>query len=88
MRSRSMIWATPKSISFRMPSLRTITLSGLTSRWMIPSEWACMRALAISMAISAATSGGGGLRLAMNCFSVWPSMNSVTMYDADESMPE
>ena len=56
-----MICATPKSISFSMPSLRTMTFSGLTSRWMMPSEWACTSAPPISMAISAATSGAGGL---------------------------
>ena len=40
MRSRSITWAMPKSVSFSTPSFRIITFSGLMSRWMMPSAWA------------------------------------------------
>ena len=46
----------PKSISLMSPSFRIITFSGLTSRWMTPSECAWASARQTSTAISAATS--------------------------------
>ena len=67
------------------PSLRIITFSGFTSRWMIPTLWAWPSAPHTSTAISAAISGKPGVCVARNCFSVWPSMNSVTMYELDDS---
>ncbi len=50
--------AMPKSISFRTPSSRTITFSGLRSRWMTPASCACPSARASCWITSAASSGG------------------------------
>ena len=48
----------PKSISLRTPSSRTITFSGLRSRWMTPASCACASAPASSWTTIAASSGG------------------------------
>ncbi|OLC45254.1 MAG: hypothetical protein AUH68_04705 [Gemmatimonadetes bacterium 13_1_40CM_4_69_5] len=51
--------AMPKSVTTtrpRLPSRRM--LSGLTSRWMIPSAWAALRASAVSDRMRRTSSGG------------------------------
>ena len=80
----------PKSISLSSPSLRIITFSGLTSRWRIADAVRVRRARrTTSTAIIAADLGEAQRRArSRNCFSVWPSMNSVTMYALAESSPE
>ncbi len=89
MRCRSTTCAMPKSMSLRTPSLRIMTFSGLTSRWMMP-DGVRVRQRAADLDgddrrdLRVANAGGRS----NSCFSVLPSMNSVTMYELSESVPE
>ena len=47
-------FAMPKSMSFGSPEGKSMTLAGLTSRWMMPSEWAAWRASASRATMCAA----------------------------------
>ncbi len=87
-RWKSRTCAIPKSISLMRPSFRIITFSGFTSRWMTPRPCAWPSARQTSTQISAAISGKRGWCLPRNCLSVCPSMNSVTMNDVAEPVPE
>ena len=69
----------PKSISFTTPSDRIMMFSGLTSRCRMPTACAWASARQTWSMIIAPTSGNAIGRSVMNCLSVWPSMNSVTM---------
>lgn len=77
--SMSISRAMPKSMSLRTPSSRTMTFSGLRSRWMTPASCACASAAASSWMTMAASSGGSMGPSSRNVFSVWPRMYSVTM---------
>ena len=73
-------WAMPKSVTFTLPSRRTMMLWGLMSRWMIPRLWAWPRALVIWVIKCRASRQFSLLPLrCMYCFRVMPSMSSMTI---------
>ena len=71
--------ARPKSSTLMCPSLVTITLAGLRSRWTMPRSCAAARAFAICAPYSIALRIGTGPRETMSA-SVSPSRSSVTAY--------
>ena len=56
----SIAFANPKSSTFTVPSVRTLTFAGFRSRWMIPCSCAASSASAICFAIGNASSTGIG----------------------------
>ena len=66
LRSWPIAFARPKSSTFTVPSVRTLTLAGFKSRCTMPASWAASSASAICFAIGSASSIGIGPR-AMRC---------------------
>ena len=73
--------ANPKSRTLTTPFAPTMMLPGLTSRWTIPSVFAAANALAMGMAYFR-TSATGRPPVGINCCSVLPATNSITMKSA------
>ena len=71
--------AIPKSSTFTIPSLRTITFSGFTSRWTIPAS--CAAASARAASVSHRTrSSTGTLASPTYARSELPFTSSIAMY--------
>ncbi len=70
--------AMPKSVTTGWPSMSTMILAGLISRWMTPCRWAYPRASATRLRIWVTISGGSGACPLMIASSGCPSMNFMT----------
>ena len=73
----SIAFASPKSSTFTVPSVRTLMFAGFRSRWMIPCSCAASRASAICFAIGRASSIGIA-PCAIRCERSSPSTSSIT----------
>jgi hypothetical protein len=71
-------FASPKSSTFTRPSRRTMTFSGLMSRWMMPAACAAASAETVWAAMSSSAGGARPSRLTSSR-SVLPSTHSMTM---------
>ena len=71
--------AMPKSVTFTVPSRRTMMFWGLISRWTMPRLWAWLRPFMIWV-IKWRDSGQFSFpRRSMYCLRVMPSMSSMTI---------
>ena len=70
----------PKSATFTLPSRSTITFWGLISRWTMPRLWAWLRPRMICVMKCSDSRQFSCPRFSMYCFSVMPSISSMTIY--------
>ena len=71
--------AMPKSVTFTVPSRRTMMFWGLMSRWTMPRLWAWLRPFMIWVMKCRASGQFSRPRRSMYCLRVMPSMSSMTM---------
>jgi hypothetical protein len=80
-------FASPKSVSTGVPSVRRSTLLGFRSRWSTPRACAAATALASAATSRAATAGSSGPSRSSRARSDGPSTSDMTRYGRPASSP-